>query len=40
MGFSPLAASASTTKPNKTVVRSEWKRIVFTTCLNGALLGG
>jgi hypothetical protein len=40
MGFSPFAASASTTKPNKTVVRSEWKRIIFTTCLNGALLGG
>ena len=30
MGFSPLAVSASTTKPNKAAVRSEWKRIVFT----------
>jgi hypothetical protein len=30
MGFSPLAVSASTAKPNKTAVRSEWKRIVFT----------
>src|SRR5215469_4890428 len=39
MGFSPLAASASTAKPNKTVARSEWKRIVFTPCLNAALLG-
>jgi hypothetical protein len=29
-GFFPLAISASTTKPNKTAVRSEFKRIVFT----------
>jgi len=33
MGFSPLAISASATKPNKTVVRSEWKRIVPTPCV-------
>ena len=39
MGFSPLAVSASTTKPHKTAVRSEWKRIVFTPCLNGASRG-
>ena len=30
MGFSPFAVNASTTKPNKTAVRSERKRIVFT----------
>src|ERR1700757_3005752 len=27
MGFSPLAVSRSATKPNKTAVRSAWKRI-------------
>jgi hypothetical protein len=27
MGFSPLAVSASATKPNKAAARSEWKRI-------------
>ncbi len=27
IGFFPLAISASATKPNKTAVRSEWKRI-------------
>jgi len=30
MGFSPLAVSASTTKPHKTAVRSECKGIVST----------
>jgi hypothetical protein len=39
IGFSPLAVSASTTKPNKAAVRSEWKSIVFTPCLNGELFG-
>src|SRR5215469_10214344 len=39
MGFSPLAVSPSTTKPNKTAARSERKRIVFTPCPNGALFG-
>src|SRR5262245_18064858 len=32
MDFFPLAISASATKPNKTAVRSEWKRIVLTPC--------
>jgi hypothetical protein len=32
-GIIPLAISASATKPNKTAVRSEWKRIVFTPCV-------
>jgi hypothetical protein len=37
MGFSPLAISASATKPNKTTVRSEEeKRIVLYSLCNGA----
>jgi hypothetical protein len=32
IGFLPFAISASATKPNKTAVRSEWKRIIFTPC--------
>jgi hypothetical protein len=39
MEFSPIAVSASTTKPNKTGVRSERKRIVFTPSVNRALFG-
>src|SRR5216684_130478 len=39
IGFFPLAISASAIKPNKTAVRSEWKRIVFTPCVNGPLPG-
>ncbi len=38
-GFFPLAISASTTKPNKTAVRSECKRIVFTLCVMEHLHG-
>src|SRR5260370_17401922 len=30
IGFLPFAIGASATKPNKTAVRSEWKRSVFT----------
>jgi hypothetical protein len=39
MGFFPLAINASATKLNKTTARSEWKRIVSTPCVNGALHG-
>src|SRR5712692_4429596 len=39
IGLFPLAISASATKPNKTAVRSEWKRIVLHPLCNGALHG-
>src|SRR5262249_57922274 len=35
-GFFPSAISASATKPNKTAVRSEWKRIVLHSLCTGA----
>ena len=35
MGFLPLAIRATATKPNKTAVRSEWKRIVPHSLFNG-----
>jgi hypothetical protein len=37
IAFLPLANSASATKPNKTTVRSEWRRIIFTPCVDRAL---
>src|SRR5258705_12900636 len=37
MGFFPLAISARATRPNKTAVRSEWRRIIFTPCIDRAL---
>jgi hypothetical protein len=36
MDFLPLAIGASATKPNKTAVRSEWKRIVLHSLCTGA----
>jgi hypothetical protein len=33
----PLANSASATKPNKTTERNEWRRIIFTPCVDRAL---
>jgi len=39
IGFFPFAISASATKPNKTAVRSECKRIVFTPCVMEHLHG-
>src|SRR5260370_41215428 len=39
MGFFPLAISASATKPNDTIVRSERTRILFTPCVMEHLHG-
>ena len=36
MGALPLAISANVTKPNKTAVRGEWKRIVLLSLFIGA----